>query len=373
MFLEKINENKVDDEDVSKAGLSGQRLKELVAREKAVRYLVESSPNIEGLVFSGFSRGDLTYARFFTIAELGQRTNQKVELLNKVKENFDSQGNIEPALQELATKYNFRWRRVFSFDERSGGIDIEKLKGRKFEKAKEELEVLINEEEERKKAFLSTLERSKTQIDPGVLIVSKEPVSSEKRTKIQGKKAGGFYHPPENFRSKSELHRVGIMVFPPAISPDVFPHEYAHFEDETFYAKERERSYKIIGEINTYMSGVLDRAEKKSIPIEKLNDSINVIRFRLRWSYVPRFFASERSSDRENYNKAKEDVDNATKVIFGLYKKGISADAINSILMNAKNFKDILQWENISNEDIKEMKRKGTEIIEDNDAPAIVA
>ena len=89
-------------EDNTEGNISLERLEELAKKEESISSVLENAD-------CGYlDRDNLRDARYFTISEIAKRAEERVELLEKAKEEIKNFNGDQPALQRLYDEYSIK-------------------------------------------------------------------------------------------------------------------------------------------------------------------------------------------------------------------------------------------------------------------------
>ncbi len=276
---------------------------------------------------------DLTDARFFSISELAQRRKESSDLLSKVSEELkttkyiNNRDELRMTLHRLADEYGFNMPELFSVNKETGEITLnDAIKQETIEEIRSKLKIYTEYSAKESKVMSTILRNSRIHIDPGILIVAKERKQLP-RTLMKGR-ASGYYS------SSSSL-----IVMPAVFHVGTLRHEFEHFEDYVYGRASKEDG--IITEINSFLGELayIQRLSKK-----EADAYFEAIKEIIRSGYSDKYEAQE-----------ELDIMGAIDATKRLYENGLSLEAIKSILMHSKNLKDILQWNDISEEEMKKL------------------
>jgi len=341
--LDKLSSVKIEQISTS-TGIPTKRVGELQQREMAINSLlfdfVQSSPEHK------ITRDDLKDARYFTFAELVERSSERIDLGQRLKDGVQEGRVDQPTLQRLADEYIFRYGKLFDVD--SFGVVIpKKLNREDINDIQKTLDRSISYDKHWRARVVEIVKSSRTGIDPGVLIVSED----RRTLTSQVKNVGGFYCPGSSFLG--DLAKIGLIIVPPLLSPIVLKHEYAHFEDWLFRPEERDGFNYLIGEINSML--VQFKGDMPKGDPDRVFELMKGI-------LLSKYFMVEAKkryidTDSDHFIDIRKKIIHSVDVVGRLYKIGFSFDVISNILIHANNFDDISQWSDVNDDELRKLVR----------------
>lgn len=308
----------------AKKGADLGRIKQLVEREKSIRYLLKHQ--VDGFKKEdNITKEDLADSRFFTIRDLIERADEKINLNSRAKEDIKNPSGNQEALQKLVDEYILRAPDLFDIDQETGRVIVKALDEDKLEEVQGKFNEAIQWQQWYRQQISSVLESSRTGIDPGVLIISDD----RRQISYQVKNVGGRLDPPSRF--VGELGKTGLILVPVFLYPDVLKHEYAHFEDWVFEGGSRKKLDSLITEVNSFLK---DHEDVLEVSAESVFENIKGI--------LLGYYLKEAKPSSMSLKEAKEKVTHLVDAVRRLYKNGFSREAISSILLQSDKFEDVL-------------------------------
>ena len=332
-------------EDNTEGNISLERLEELAKKEDSISYVLENAD-------CGYlDRDNLRDARYFTISEIAKRAEERVELLEKAKEEIKNFNGDQPALQRLYDEYSIKEKRLFGTDEKTGKVFLKKMSERDMKVVQKKFDERIERDKWFGSEISNVLTSGRTGIDIGVLMVSKDRTKMNEGDEIGG--MGGFYI--VRGECKGELNKIGLIAMPLFLDPYILKHEYAHFEDLIHSDEKRLKFDAFITEINSFFLAHPEKLSKENAAkvFENMKEIIVNDYVGKKISEMASLKVESEQLPEQIFENQKEKVERSIDIIERLYKKGFSEHIINSMLMHANTFEDIIQWENVEDKDLK--------------------